>query len=249
MFSFRRIALVLAFAIPAAHLALAQDSTSSSSTSAPAQQPAPDQTQQSNAPDNTQAVHSVQDRMRMRRDARRTAAMRDVYSHLFEVNAGMGYMRFVPGNNLQRTTMYAWNVGLTRFYNQRLGVTLDGRGNYGTSFVGLNQFNVTRPAISTYTGMIGPTYRFYLQPKYSVAVRAMGGYAHGNFSGDANGFPLGLWGDGGTFAGSAAVIGEYNVSPGFGLRLAPEYFLTGFGSTVQASRGFTAGFVFRFGKQ
>jgi hypothetical protein len=33
------------------------------------------------------------------------------------------------------------------------------------------------------------------------------------------------------------------------VRLAPEYFFTGFGSSMQASRGFTAGFVFRFGKQ
>jgi hypothetical protein len=60
---------------------------------------------------------------------------------------------------------------------------------------------------------------------------------------------LGLYPDGGTFAGSAAIIGEYNVSPSIGLRLAPEYFFTGFNSTVQYSRGFTAGFVFRFGKQ
>ena len=103
-----------------------------------------------------------------------------------------------------------------------------------------------------YSAVGGPTYRLYMQPKYSVAIRGMGGYAHGHFSGDTNGFgstTLGMWPDGGTFAGSAALIGEYNVSPGLGLRLAPEYFFTGFGSSFQGSRGFTAGFVFRFGKQ
>jgi len=33
------------------------------------------------------------------------------------------------------------------------------------------------------------------------------------------------------------------------LKLAPEYFFTGFGSAVQASRGFTGGLVYRWGKQ
>ena len=32
-------------------------------------------------------------------------------------------------------------------------------------------------------------------------------------------------------------------------RLAPEYVMTGFGSTMQASPGFTIWFVSRFGKQ
>jgi len=32
-------------------------------------------------------------------------------------------------------------------------------------------------------------------------------------------------------------------------KLAPEYFLTGFGSTLQNSLGFTGGITYRFGKQ
>jgi hypothetical protein len=245
MFSIRRLAFVLALGLPAAHFALAQESSSSSNPQ-PQQQ---DQTQQQK-PD--QASMSVQARIRERREKRRAAAIRDVYSHLYEIYVGGGYLRFVPGKDLQRTTYYAWNGEFTRYYSQRLGVTLDGRGYYGTTFVGVNPYNVTKPAISTYAVLGGPTYRFYMQPKYSVALRGMGGYAHGNFSGDTNGFggkTLGLWEDGGAFAGSAAIIGEYNLSPELGIRLAPEYFFTGFGSSLQASRGFTAGFVFRFGKQ
>jgi hypothetical protein len=100
--------------------------------------------------------------------------------------------------------------------------------------------------------MAGPTYRFYMQPKYSIAGRVLGGYAHGNFSSDTNGFgakALGLWPDGDTYALSAGLLGEYNVSPGLGLRLGGEYVGTGFGSTMQNGFGFTAGFVYRFGKQ
>jgi len=80
----------------------------------------------------------------------------------------------------------------------------------------------------------------------------MGGLAYGNFSGDTNGIPpadFGLYPDAATFAASVSVIGELNVSPSIALKLAPEYFFTGFGSTLQASRGFTGGLVYRWGKQ
>ena len=46
-----------------------------------------------------------------------------------------------------------------------------------------------------------------------------------------------------------AIIGEYNVAPNLGIRLAPEYYATGFGSTIQGGPGFTGGIVYRFGKQ
>jgi hypothetical protein len=245
MSSFRRTAFALALGFAAAHFSSAQ-ATSSSSNPPAALQASPEQ------PAQNQGSLSVQSRIRARRDQRRKQAIREVYSHLYEANADMGYLRFVPGPNRQRVTLYSWDTAVTRFYNQRLGATIDGRGYYGTPFVGLNFSSVTRPAISVYTVTGGPTYRFYMQPRYSIAVRALGGYAQGNFSADTNGFggkALGLYPDNGTFAGSGAIIGEYNLSPSLGLRLAPEYFFTGFGSTVQYSRGFTAGFVLRFGKQ
>jgi len=247
MFSFRRVALLLALGLPAAHFVLAQDSTPSGTSSSQqaqpqAQQPAGEQ----------QGSVSVQGRVKARREARRAAAIRDTYSHLYETGLGMGYMRFTPGKDLQRTTFWAWNVDFARYYSDRLGVNLNARGNYGTTFVNLNQINNTKPAISMYNFMIGPQYRFYMQPKWAVSGRAMAGLAHGHFSGDTNGAgseTLGMWPDGNTFAASVAVTGEYNVSPDFALRLAPEYFFTGFGSEFQGSRGFTAGFVYRFGKQ
>jgi hypothetical protein len=254
MSSFRRLALALVLGLPTAHFAFAQDPTSSSNPPAPQAQPAtPDQA----AAAQNQGALSVQARIRARREQRRVQAIRDVYSHRFDVNLNMGYLRFVPGpglngRGLQRVTYYAWDTGLTRYYSQRLGATVDFRGYYGSPFVGLNFSSVTKPSISTYTFMGGPTYRFYMQPRYSIAGRVMGGYALGNFSGDTNHFggqTLGLYPDGGTFAASAAVTGEYNISPNLGLRLAPEYVFTGFGSKLQYSRGFTAGFVVRFGKQ
>lgn len=254
MYSFRRLALVLALGVAAAHVSLGQSSSSSSSASAaqdqPSGQPQGQTQQQTAAP--SQGQITVQSRLKARREQRRAQAIRDAYSHLYEAYVGGGYLRFTPGKNLQRLTYYAWDTGFARYYNDRLGVTLDARGYYGTAYVGLNFASVTRPSISTYTFMGGPTYRFYMQPKYSIAGRVMGGYALGNFSGDTNGFgskALGLYEDSGTYAFSGAVLGEYNVTPNIALRLAPEYVGTGFSSSLQNNLGFTAGLVYRFGKQ
>lgn len=269
MRSFRSFALLLAIAMPAMPTVLAQSWSSSQSN------PFHDQNTQSgeelaqDTPSSgsqqpgglTQGQISVQERIRLRRAQRRSTAIHDAYDHRWETYLDTGYLRFtpgpglVPGKPLQRLTFYAWETGLTRFSTERLGYTLVGRGYFGTAFVGnstYSQGQFTRPAISQYDVMGGPIYRFYLQPKYSFAVRGMAGWSHGNFSGDTNGIPpklLGLYSDANTFAASVSVIGELNISPSVALKLAPEYFFTGFGSTVQASRGFSGGLVYRWGKQ
>jgi hypothetical protein len=249
MYSFRRLALLLALASSAIPVLQAQ---SSSSNPAPAEPQAPAAAQQ------TQPQISVQARIRARREQRRAAAIHEAYDHLYEGYVGAGYLRFTPGATLQRVNEYDWNGGFTRYFNERLGVTLDGRGYYGTPFIEPQQgtppagsVRLDKPAISQYAGLIGPTYRFYLQPKYSVSGRVLAGYARGNFTGDTNGFgTLGvLYPDASTFAASASIFFEYNVAPNIGLRVAPEYYLTGFGSTLQNNLGYNIGIVYRFGKR
>lgn len=252
MYSFRRFALVLALGLPAAHFLTAQD-TSSSSTPAPQ-----DQTQSqpaTSSQDQTQLSQgqlSVQARIRARREQRRAQAIKDTYGHLYEAFVGGGFVRYQPGPSLQRTNFYSWDAAITRYFNEKLGVTVDGRGYYGTAYVGLNSASITRPAISQYAVMGGPTYRFFMRPKYSLAARGMGGAVIGNFSGDTNGFTptsLGLYPDSTRYALDGAIIGEVNVSPTLSLRLAGDYYGTGFGGTIQNSFGFTYGFAYRFGKQ
>jgi hypothetical protein len=247
MSSFRRLALLLALGLPAMNTLQAQSSSSNPAT------PAPDQAQP--AAQSPQTM-SVQARIKARREKRRAQAIHDVYGHLYEAYVGAGYLRFTPGSTLQRVNEYNWNVGFTRYYSERMGITVDGRGYYGTPFIEPkpNNQNVTKPTISEYAAMIGPTYRFYEQPKFSISGRVLGGYAYGNFSGDIGGNTalatyLGLYPNSSTYAASAAVIAEYNISPHVGLRVAPEYFLSGFGSTTQNNLGYTGGLVVRFGKQ
>jgi hypothetical protein len=260
MQSSRRLAFLLAFVLPALCAVQAESSSSSSNPAKPtASQESTSQAQaQQPAATQSQGQVSVQARIKARRDQRRVAAIHEIYDHLYEGYLGAGYLRFTPGATLQRVNEYNWNGGLTRYFSERLGVTIDGRGYYGKPFIEPQQgippagsVGQTKPAISQYGALIGPTYRFYLQPRFSISGRAMGGYARGNFTGDTNGYgTLGvLYPDASTFAASGAIIGEYNLSPGIGIRVAPEYYLTGFGSTMQNNLGFTAGIVYRFGKQ
>lgn len=251
MYSFRRFAVLLALLLPASITALAQSSTNSPESTSQVPAPAGQGQVQPQASASQSGQASVEARIRARREQRRAQAIHDTYAHLYEAFVGSNYQRFEPGPNLQHVTMYSWDVAVTRYLNERLGVTFDGRGNYGTAYVGLNSTSVTRPAISHYDALVGPTYRFILHPKYSIAGRAMGGVAIGNLSGDTNGFGtaiLGLHPDGTTYAISAAVVGEVNLSPSLSLRLAPEYFASGFGSSLQNDWGATYGLVYRFGK-
>jgi hypothetical protein len=251
MYSFRRLAILLALVIPAPFVVQAQSTGSSSSPAADPQQAAPPQGQ-------SQPQLSVQARIKARREQRRAAAIHETYDHLYEGYVGAGYLRFRPGPTLQKVNEYNWNVGFTRYFNERLGATVDGRGYYGTPFIEPQQgdppagdVGLTKPAISQYAVLLGPTYRFYLQPKYSLAARALAGYSRGNFTGDTSGYgTLGvLYPDSSTFAASVSILAEYNLTPNIGIRVAPEYYATGFGSSVQSNLGYTAGIVYRIGKQ
>jgi hypothetical protein len=244
-----RSVLLLVFGVSAVSGLSAQSSTSQPAAPA-AEQP------QASAPNQT--GQSVQARIRARREARRTAAIHDVYSHLYEIYVGAGYERThagegsIPGKGLQKLNEYMWNVGVTRYYNEKLGITIDGRGMFGTAYIGNNEFNQNHPAITQYSGMIGPTYRFILNPKYSVSGRVLAGAIYGNFSGDTDKFgtkALGLYPDGVSAGVSVSAPVEYNVAPNLGLRIAPEYLLTTYGSSVQNNLGFTGGVVVRWGKQ
>jgi hypothetical protein len=255
MYSFRRLALLLALFLPAMYAVQAESPSSSSNPANPT--PSQDQAQQP-AATQSQPQMSVQARIKARREQRRATAIHEIYNHLYEGYVGAGYLRFTPGATLQRVNEYDWDGGFTRYFNERMGVTVDGRGYYGTPFIEPTQGNppagsvrLTKPTISQYAVLIGPTYRFYMQPRYSISGRVMGGYAQGNFTGDTGGYgTLGvLYPDGPTYAASASIFVEVNVTPSIGIRVAPEYYLTGFGSTIQNNLGYTAGLVYRFGKQ
>jgi len=242
MSAFRQLTVILALGVVAMPLALAQ-SSSSATTGAAAQATT------------TDGSVSVQARIRARRAQRRTAAIHEAYDHKWEASATMGYIRTKPGANLQSVTEYAWDASATRFLDARLGVTVDARGYYGTAFIppSANSNALFKPSVSQFAGMVGPTYRFYMQPKYSVSGRVMAGVSYGSFSNDTYGSSTqaqlrGLFADSTTWAVSASVPVAYNLTPHLSMTLAPEFYTTGFGSKTQPSPGFNGGFTYRFGK-
>ena len=249
MFQFRRRMAVAALAaagfstlsFAAAAQVTASDAALGQDTEAP-------QTQQQRA----QVLREAQTRVMARRRIREQQIVQDTYSHKYEIYGGGGYLRFRPGTNLQHNTNAAWNAGFTDWVRPKLGVTADVRGYYGTAITDNFEFQVFKPAISQYTFMAGPQYRFYQSLHWDWNAQVLAGVAHNNFSTGTGGFPatlVGLYPDGNRLAISIGAAVDYNLSPVLALRLMPNYLLTDYGSEIQNNLGFTVGVVFRFGRQ
>jgi hypothetical protein len=214
----------------------------------------PAQTQPENPQENQiRLAQEAQARIRARRRERTQRVVEDTYSHKFEVYGGGGYTRFRPGGSLQHINESAWNGGVTGYFWPRLGITVDLRGYYGNAFVTPNPYNIFKPSISEYTFMAGPQYRLVRREHWAISAQVLAGAAKGNFNGNGAQFPgtlIGLWSNGTYFSMAAGVPVDYNLGPGLAVRLEPGYMLTTFGGTPQVKNiGFTAGIVYRFGRQ
>lgn len=226
--------------------------------STPPPTPAENQQQNPQQPENPQAdqvrlAQQAQARIRARREARVQKAIQDTYSHKFEVFGGGGYLRFRPGSSLQQINEAAWNGGFTDYRWNRLGLTGELRGYYGTAYVGNNPYGLFKPSISQYVFMAGPQYRVVTHEHWAASAQLLFGADKGIFNGNSANFPgtlLGLWPNGTTYAVNVGAPFDINLGPTLAVRIAPNYLLTGFGSTVQSKNlGFTSGLVYRFGKR
>lgn len=208
----------------------------------------PTQTPQERA----RVLRDAQARVRARRRQREAQIIQDTYSHKYELFFGGSYLRFRPGSVLQHINEAGWDVNITDYLRPRLGVTADFRGYYGTAYTGSNPFQVFEPSISQYSAMVGPQYRFFGNMRWSISGQALAGIGHGNFGTGTGGVPttgLGLWDDGTVFNVSVGAPVDYNLGPGLAVRVMPSYLLTDYGSTLQHNLGFSAGLVYRFGRQ
>jgi hypothetical protein len=221
-----------------------------------APQSTPPETQQQ--PENPQAdqvrlAQQAQARIKARRAARVQRAIQETYSHKFEVYGGGGYLRFRPGSYLQQINETAWNGGFTDYRWNRLGLTGELRGYYGTAYTGNNPYTIFKPSISQYVFLAGPQYRVITHEHWAVSAQVLVGADKGNFNGNSANFPgtlIGLWPNGTTYAVNVAAPFDINISPTLAVRISPNYLLTGFGSTTQVKNlGFTSGLVYRFGRR
>lgn len=224
------------------------------------QQPAPQaQTQpatpQSTPPppqDRAQVLRQAQERVKARRRLREQQVVRDTYTHKYEAYFGGAYLRFRPGSTLQHINESGWNAGITDYRYGKIGLTADVRGYYGTTYTGPNPYAVYQPSISQYTFLGGPTVRFFEGLHWGWTAHVLAGVGHGNFGTGTGGLPpqlVGLYTDGNSFNLDVGASVDYNLSPGLAVRLTPNYLMSRYGSSTQNNKGFTAGVVYRFGRQ
>jgi hypothetical protein len=187
------------------------------------------------------------------RRARIARQIQETYTHRWEVAGGGGYLRFRPGQTLQKNSEIAFWMNSTYYLNQKLGITGELRGGYGNAKIGNTIYNIPNPQISEYPFMAGPTYRVRLREKTAVSLFALGGVAIGKFDGGSKGIPavnLGMWPSTNTRpAFSLGANLDLNVYPNLAFRIAPSYLGTTFGGSLQNNFGFEMGLVYRFGRQ
>ena len=188
------------------------------------------------------------------RKLRAARQVKETYTHRWEVGGGGGYLRFRSGQYLQKNSEIAFWLDTTYYFNRKLGITGELRGNYGNAKIGNNGPGLGfRPQISEYPFMAGPTYRVLLREKVGVGLFALGGTAIGKFDGDTKGYGatyLGMWPS--TNARPAFSVGanvDLNLFPNLAFRIAPNYMGTTFGGTLQNNLGVNLGLVYRFGRQ
>jgi hypothetical protein len=230
---------------PDAPAADQQPAASSSSQNPP---PAPSEAQR------LELARQAQARVRTRRQQRIDAIVQDTYGHKYEVFGGYTFLRMRPGHDLQNFSENGFDAGVTRYFTNKLGATVDGRGYYGVAYVGnlQNIYNIYEPSVSNYSISAGPSYRFYMRQKWSVSGVALVGIAHNLFYANSQSVPgtlVGLYPNQWRLTATVGVPIDYNLGPGLALRITPNYYYTNFGSESQNNKGLTAGINYRFGRR
>jgi hypothetical protein len=193
-------------------------------------------------------AREAQERVRARRAARTAAAVKDTYSHKYEIYFGYTYLRMRPGHFLQHGNENGWNAGLTRFFTPKFGVSADLRGYYKNVYVGDVRYfipegidpltgkpivgtieGISQPFISNYSAMVGPQYWVRQRKNYAVGFQVLAGVTHNLFDATSDGQPgylVGLYDNGTRFTAAAVMPVDINLGPGLAFRIAPDYNLT-----------------------
>jgi hypothetical protein len=204
----------------------------------------------------TQSSRRGLENRRLQTKQRREAAIvTDTYTHRWEVYTGGEYMRFRPGPDIHNSGMGGWILGATRYFNPRFGITADTRGLYGNNSLGAVQGggnNTYNAKFSVFPFTIGPQYRFYGSPKFSVSGALQIGDIYGYFDQNTGPFPpqsVGFYPASNVGAAIASIHLDYNLSPGLAIRLSPHMLLDHFGGDINHNQGLMVGMVYRFGRQ
>ncbi len=237
--------------------AAAQNQDQSPQAESPQAEPQTSSSSSQTRQQNRVSRRSYESRRQLTKQRREAQVITETYSHRWEVYGGGDYMRFRPGPYIHNSGMGAWTLGLTRYFTPRLGITADARGYYGSNSLGASSsfttgnFNTYNAKFSVFPFTIGPQYRFYGSPKWSVSGVVQAGAVYGYFDAHTNGHlpqNVGFYPAGIVAGGIASLDIDYNLSPGLALRVAPNVLFDDFGG-VDHNQGVLVGIVYRFGRQ
>ncbi len=192
----------------------------------------------------------AQRRLEARRRARIRQIIAQTYNYKYELFMGGGYLRFRPGPVLQHNQEAAWNLGLTDYLgSSSWGITGEVRGYYGVAFTNTHPINQAyEPSISQYVYLGGPTFRFFRGQHWGWTAQVLGGMGQGKFSINTNGLPpnlVGLYKDEWSPYLDVGASVDYNLSPGFAIRLTPNYLMSNYGGQIQNNKGWQIDLVYR----
>jgi hypothetical protein len=176
------------------------------------------------------------------------------YDNKYEVYGGASFMNFQAGQNLpKRMNMGGWEALGTYWLNKKWGLGADVRGEYGTTPVFPNPYNIqSRPFVSMTTFMGGAQYRGPKNQHAALNYHAYFGAGHGVFDHSTNGVPpqnIGLFSN--RTKGMAALGGsvDFNRSKNLAIRLQPDLILEHFGNSTSEFFSISGGVIYRFGKK
>ena len=227
----------------------AQDQQNQSSSSASSSSSVP------TAQEKLESRRRLESRRAQTKQRREAQAVTDTYTHRWEAYTGGSYMRFRPGPSLHNSGMGSWTLGFTRYFTPRLGITADARGYYGSNSLGPvngGGYNTYNASFSVFPFTIGPQYRFYGSPKFSVSAAVQAGIIYGYFDANTNGHApenVGFYPASVVGAAVTSLNLDYNLSPGLAVRVAPHILFDHFGGNYDHNQGLLFGLVYRFGRQ
>jgi hypothetical protein len=174
------------------------------------------------------------------------------YDNRYEVYGGLNMMTFYAGRYLPKRMINGGWEGLgTYWLTHRVGLSLDGRGEYGTTPVLPAAGNVNRPLVYQHMLMAGAQVRGPRNQNFALSYHGYYGVSKGTFDKGTGGLPpqnFGLYTNRTKPVAALGIALDINRSARWAVRFSPEMVMTHFGDEWVDNLSISGGVLYRFGK-
>jgi hypothetical protein len=174
------------------------------------------------------------------------------YLNRYEGYLGLSFANFQAGQNLTtRMNLGGVEAQGTMWLTPRYGVSLDFRGDAGTTPIFPNSYTQNRVLVYRETGMAGVQMRGPKNQYAAVNLHAFAGVSHGVFDDGISVAPqiVGLYTNRTKPMGAIGGSIDLNRTSYLALRLSPDLILEHFGSETREFVSISGGVVYRFGQK